>query len=41
MQIARSRRKAGDDHEVVREALEQALLAAQRMDSNQKMVRFV
>ena len=41
MQIARSRRKAGDDREEVRAALEQALLAARQMDSNQKVVGVV
>ena len=41
VQIAQSRRKAGDDREAVRAALEQALAAAQQMNCNQKVVSVV
>ena len=40
VQIARSRRKAGDDHEAVHKAFEQARSAAQQMDCNQKLVPY-
>lgn len=41
VQIAQSRRKAGNDRVAVRAALEQALVAAQQMNCNQKVVSVV